>query len=615
MSGNPPPSGPTPPTPSSGPDPTPPGSTPPKPPAPPVADAAATPASAAPTPAASPPGAAKPVVSPAAAAKPAAAPPPAKIITVGDVFWEESRGTGEFLTQEAAKKYPIFADIIGPMAMMPNTAALRKFKAGEVICYEGEGGTTAFYVAEGEVEVSIRGQMSREGKGNKGLLAAIGALFGQKKIAGARSHSADALVPIDASVDLKYGKRVATMTSGEVFGEMSCLSRAPRSATIVAKTDCVLVEFLRVLYERLSMSKSFKVQAEKNYRERAMGGHLRNVEVFEGLPDEAISRLCQTSELVNFEPGQPIIKEGDTADSMYIIRLGQVRVFKRMPGGELTVGYLNKGDCFGEIGLIKASPRTTSCEAYSHPPSVEGTAREEYKAKATKVELVKIKKPEFDWLVREYPVVRDKLERIAETRSEYTRQAHQHIESRKVPRRVEDLGLLQGQGLLLIDLEKCTRCDQCVQACVASHDDGITRLVREGPRYDKYLVPSRCRMCMDPVCMIGCPVSSIRRTKDLNMLIEDWCIGCGICAKQCPYNSIQMHKVKELENTDVSDRPLPAGAAAPPEREERAAVCDQCSTLPQGPACVYACPHDAAFRVNAREFFQVTFADSAAIRA
>jgi Fe-S-cluster-containing hydrogenase component 2 len=33
---------------------------------------------------------------------------------------------------------------------------------------------------------------------------------------------------------------------------------------------------------------------------------------------------------------------------------------------------------------------------------------------------------------------------------------------------------------------------------------------------------------------------------------------------------------------------------------EKAVVCDLCGALPQGPACVTACPHDAALRVNAR---------------
>ncbi len=39
--------------------------------------------------------------------------------------------------------------------------------------------------------------------------------------------------------------------------------------------------------------------------------------------------------------------------------------------------------------------------------------------------------------------------------------------------------------------------------------------------------------------------------------------------------------------------------------QERAVVCDLCSTLPSGPACVTACPHDAAIRVDARSEFPI----------
>ena len=73
-----------------------------------------------------------------------------------------------------------------------------------------------------------------------------------------------------------------------------------------------------------------------------------------------------------------------------------------------------------------------------------------------------------------------------------------------------DQGLMEAQSLLVLDLERCTRCDQCVRACADAHD-GVTRLIREGLRFDKYLVATSCRQCRDPLCMVGCPVGSIRR--------------------------------------------------------------------------------------------------------
>ncbi len=101
-------------------------------------------------------------------------------------------------------------------------------------------------------------------------------------------------------------------------------------------------------------------------------------------------------------------------------------------------------------------------------------------------------------------------------------------------------GLMEAQSLLVLDLSKCTRCDACVTACADSHD-GVTRLVREGLRFENFLVATSCRQCRDPLCMVGCPVGAIRRRNSLEVIIEDWCIGCGLCAKNCPYGNINMH--------------------------------------------------------------------------
>jgi Fe-S-cluster-containing hydrogenase component 2 len=89
--------------------------------------------------------------------------------------------------------------------------------------------------------------------------------------------------------------------------------------------------------------------------------------------------------------------------------------------------------------------------------------------------------------------------------------------------------------------------------------------------------------------MVGCPVGSIRRRNSLEVVIEDWCVGCGLCATNCPYGNIN---VQELVNE--------AGGHTTAVR--KATSCDLCHDLPE-PSCVYACPHDAAHRVQPETFF------------
>ncbi len=513
---------------------------------------------------------------------------------------------GQKLAAGELRRYDIFQDVApAQLEKFPGTVSLREFKAGEVICREGQGGTTAFYILQGRVRIFISRRMdaARQGSGGarSGLIAAIGRLLGQKRVEASPRHRGDHLVPIDASVDLRYGELAATLSAGEVFGEMSCLNLAPRSATVVAETDCRMLEILRNMYEVLQRSKTFKERMDANYRDRALAGHLKNVPIFESLSVQELEHLRRSAQLVSVEAGHVIFREGDPADDpnsggMYIVRLGQVKVSQAAYGGERTLAYLTKGDCFGETGLLQNARRNATCTAVDHPIIESGRKR-----KPARVELVRIQPEDFNRLMAQNPRVKGKLEALAEQR--LREQRRMSVASTTTQsKRVEELGLLQGQNLMLIDLTRCTRCDQCVDACVSAHEDGVTRLIREGPRFDKYLVPSSCRMCMDPVCMIGCPVGSIRRTQDLNIFIEDWCVGCGLCARQCPYDSIQMHRLEEFGQEVSEEFARIAEGGDVVAVTERAVVCDQCSGLPTGPACMYACPHDAAIRVNAREF-------------
>ena len=132
----------------------------------------------------------------------------------------------------------------------------------------------------------------------------------------------------------------------------------------------------------------------------------------------------------------------------------------------------------------------------------------------------------------QFPEVRRQIIELAIKRLEDTAETLHQIENLPLSEYLSQ-GLFNAQSLLVLDLEKCTRCDECTKACADTHD-GVTRLIREGLRFDKFLVASSCRSCLDPYCMVGCPVGSIRRRNSREIIIEDWCIGCGKCAENCP---------------------------------------------------------------------------------
>jgi Fe-S-cluster-containing hydrogenase component 2 len=178
-----------------------------------------------------------------------------------------------------------------------------------------------------------------------------------------------------------------------------------------------------------------------------------------------------------------------------------------------------------------------------------------------------------------------------------------------------DQGLYLAQSLLVLDLERCTRCDECTKACADTHD-GVTRLVRDGLRFDKFLVASSCRSCMDPYCLVGCPVDAIHRSgESLEIKIEDYCIGCGLCASNCPYGNINMHGFPKTEidsktHQEVSVFELVEGKRLPVV-QQRATTCDLCSSIDGKPSCVYACPHNAAFRMSGEELLQAVRSNAA----
>jgi len=581
-----------------------------------------------------------------------------------------------------------------------------------------------------------------------GIKGWLNSLFGGRRQKAGSDGSR--LIPIDGPSDIDSETRQAPLFEGELFGEMSCMNRSPRSATVVATGPCYLLEMVRNVLDTLHNDPKYKLRMDAVYRERVLEGHIRQLSLFKELDEAEFSKLREHVELVDFESGGVICEEFDQSDCIYVIRSGVVKVvanawtslrmaefeasdwtviyadlasacredaelvagmvaavfdeslqgelIARAESGEVsaeinqqildalntfilgdeipkelgktteevatlfgdadfddllagypdncqnwsqlefrtcrrwllelafpagiprrdesvgarrTLAYLGRGDSLGEMGVVLDEPRNATCVAYDHPDSGFHQRIPDSRTGAvpSRAELVRIPRDILHEMMESSDSLKSSIDDIVRRRQrdrqdQAKRTAVDPASLRQQTPRFEQLGLVQGQQLMLIDLDRCTRCGSCVDACIAAHDDGNTRLYLDGPRYENYLVPLTCRKCLDPVCMIGCPVGAINRGDSGEIQIRNWCIGCRLCADQCPYGSIQMNYLPEPVEPDEHQRKLLGEGAEVKKVNNRAVVCDMCSSLSGGePSCVYACPHEAAIRVNARGFF------------
>ena len=400
-----------------------------------------------------------------------------------------------------------------------------------------------------------------------------------------RGTMSDGTITFLASTDhdLPRGAKAA-LGPGELFGEIGALSGWPQSVTARTVGQCRLVQ-IRIPALRLMKRKSgvLKARLDKLYRERTLLSQLKTTPLFHACSDMFLNALKEEVELVSYEPGGVVFAEGQPVDALYLVRSGFVKLSQQFGHGEVAVSYLSKGMTLGEVELLlpdlDLGEVTASSVEYS--------------------ELVKIPRKAVDRLREDHPDIEELLWRSATARIKEAGDSKRNIARAEFTQVALDRGLMQGNSILVIDLELCTRCDDCVRACAATHG-GRPRFVREGDKYDNLLVAKSCYHCRDPVCLVGCPTGAIHRAGvgDVVEIADDICIGCATCANNCPYDAIVMHDTGETWPEDM----VPTGLRGNPRRV--ASKCNLCHDTGHGPACVSNCPQGCAFRVGSLEEFQ-----------
>lgn len=378
---------------------------------------------------------------------------------------------------------------------------------------------------------------------------------------------------------------------GQFFGEMGLISGRRRSASVIAGSDCVLLETPRRSMLRLMGSvAAVQRSIDEVFLLRTIQAHLAP-----GCSAQELAELVQTAKTCHYRAGEVLFREGEPGDCLHLIRSGAVMVSRQIADREVVLAYAPAGKYVGEMALLSDLPRSATVKA------------------AVKTETIRLEGAQFKALIAKHEDV------AARVRDLYAERLTHDIAMAANPQLSSIISFLMQQGMgeatdvLLIDEDLCVRCDHCERACAATHGN-VSRLDRDaGPSFANVHVPTSCRHCEHPHCMKDCPPDAIHRAPNGEVYIDDSCIGCGNCEKNCPYDVIHMG-VPDPRRPNVLGWLLTGFGLEPgaetdleprPNRNKYAVKCDMCKDLSGGPACVRACPTGAAMRVSPERFVEL----------
>jgi CPA1 family monovalent cation:H+ antiporter len=122
---------------------------------------------------------------------------------------------------------------------------------------------------------------------------------------------------------------------------------------------------------------------------------LRKIPFFRNTPPEEFARVAERLRERTTPSGEVIIREGEAGDSLFLIARGVVRAMKERDGEYQDLATFVAGEFFGEIGMLKGTPRSATCRA------------------VTPCALYELRRADLDEVCAVCPTMRQMLEKAA----------------------------------------------------------------------------------------------------------------------------------------------------------------------------------------------------------
>ncbi|HEY3446199.1 MAG TPA: cyclic nucleotide-binding domain-containing protein [Myxococcales bacterium] len=309
------------------------------------------------------PGQAKPA-EPAAAAEPAPVDPAADLTrlrggTLAEKALEVLLGEDDGPKADVRKRppLPLFVDL-EPEAFVDlvERTTVREYTDKQLIVREGDAGSSVFIIVSGQAKVV--------------------------------AESGD------------QPRQLATLRGGALFGELSILTGAPRSASIYAVSDVELFEISHDDLDLVSKTHPTVPKALAEFAQKRLAMNLlATAPLFTLLETGHRGPVLQRFRGRIVPQGERVIEEGAPSAGLFLVLSGEFSVTKKDPSGEaVALRVLGDGDVFGEISLLSGGPASASVAAVRRS-AIAFLPREAY-----------------DELVGSYPQIEDFLVQLSQKR-------------------------------------------------------------------------------------------------------------------------------------------------------------------------------------------------------
>lgn len=82
-----------------------------------------------------------------------------------------------------------------------------------------------------------------------------------------------------------------------------------------------------------------------------------------GIPRLTDRIASATERVIEVADGEPVVREGELGEDMFLVQSGTVVISKQINGAEVVLGEMGPGDFFGEMGVLESLPREATARA------------------------------------------------------------------------------------------------------------------------------------------------------------------------------------------------------------------------------------------------------------